>query len=104
MAAQNRFFATGFHPYAVPPWSASVTRHFIRIGHGSMMPKSSQTWCSWKTARMTLQHSARSAEHGSKDDALAARIAVSCRLDAAPRKLQICDVGARDQKDQPGRS
>lgn len=35
-ASENRFFATGYHPYAVPPWSASVTRHFIHLGHGLM--------------------------------------------------------------------
>jgi hypothetical protein len=34
-AAQNRFFATGYHPYAMPPWSASVTRHFVNAGHGA---------------------------------------------------------------------
>ena len=32
-AAQDRFFATGYHPYAMPPWSASVTRHFVNAGH-----------------------------------------------------------------------
>jgi hypothetical protein len=35
-AAQNRIFATGYHPYAVPPWSASVTRHFVHAGHGAL--------------------------------------------------------------------
>ena len=32
-ASENRFFATGYHPYGVPPWSLSVTRQFVRIGH-----------------------------------------------------------------------
>jgi hypothetical protein len=35
-ASQNRFFATGYHSYAAPPWSPSVTRHFVDIGHSSM--------------------------------------------------------------------
>lgn len=35
-ASQNRFFATGYHPYAAAPWSPSVTRHFIHIGHGGL--------------------------------------------------------------------
>lgn len=34
--AENRFFATGYHPYGARPWSASVTRHLIRTGHGLM--------------------------------------------------------------------
>lgn len=38
-AAENRFFATGYHPYAVPPWSASVTRHFVRSAHVLMLCK-----------------------------------------------------------------
>jgi hypothetical protein len=33
-AAESRFFATGYHPYSVPPWSVSVTRHFLRVAHG----------------------------------------------------------------------
>jgi hypothetical protein len=33
-ASQNRFFATGYHPYLAPPWSPSVTRHFIYSTHG----------------------------------------------------------------------
>ncbi len=35
-AAENRFFATGYHPYGAPPWSSSVTRHFIHIAHGAL--------------------------------------------------------------------
>lgn len=35
-AAQNRFFATGYHPYSVPPWSPTVTRHFVHVGHGAL--------------------------------------------------------------------
>lgn len=38
-AAQNRFFATGYHPYVVPPWSPTVTRHFIHVGHGGVQLK-----------------------------------------------------------------
>jgi hypothetical protein len=34
-AAQNRFFAADYHPYAVPPWSPSVTRHFVLVGHSA---------------------------------------------------------------------
>jgi hypothetical protein len=30
-AANNRFFATGYHPYLTPPWSPSVLRHFLRV-------------------------------------------------------------------------
>ena len=33
-ASENRFFATGFHDYGTPSWSADVTRHFIRPEHG----------------------------------------------------------------------
>lgn len=36
-AAENRFFATGYHAYAVPPWSPSVTRHFLHFGNGAML-------------------------------------------------------------------
>lgn len=32
-AANNRFFATGYHPYQTPPWSPSVLRHFVRVAH-----------------------------------------------------------------------
>jgi len=35
-ASQNRFFATGYHPYATPPWSPMVTRHFVRLGQGAL--------------------------------------------------------------------
>jgi hypothetical protein len=38
-ASQNRFFATGYHAYAVRPWSASVTRHFVHIGRSSLIFK-----------------------------------------------------------------
>jgi hypothetical protein len=33
-ASENRFFATGFHDYGIPSWSAEVTRHFINPQHG----------------------------------------------------------------------
>lgn len=38
-AAENRFFATGYHPYAMPSWSPSVTRHFMRVMHGARMER-----------------------------------------------------------------
>jgi hypothetical protein len=38
-AANNRLFATGSHPYAVPPWSPSVLRQFVRSGHPLMLAK-----------------------------------------------------------------
>ena len=28
-ASENRFFATGYHDYGIPSWSAEVTRHFV---------------------------------------------------------------------------
>ena len=33
-ASENRFFATGFHDYGIPSWSAEVTRHFANPQHG----------------------------------------------------------------------
>jgi hypothetical protein len=33
-AAENRFFATAYHPYMVSPFSASVLRHFSHAMHG----------------------------------------------------------------------
>lgn len=33
-AAQNRLFATGYHAFGAPPWSPTVTRHFIYVMHG----------------------------------------------------------------------
>lgn len=36
-AAENRFFATGFHDYGTPSWSADVTRHFVNPEHGLML-------------------------------------------------------------------
>jgi hypothetical protein len=33
-ASENRFFATGYHDYGIPSWSAEVTRHFISPEHG----------------------------------------------------------------------
>jgi len=33
-ASENRFFATGFHEYAVPSWSPEITRHFLNPQHG----------------------------------------------------------------------
>ncbi|KAA6459175.1 hypothetical protein DYQ86_18120 [Acidobacteria bacterium AB60] len=36
-ASENRFFATGFHDYGIPSWSAEVTRHFINPEHGLIL-------------------------------------------------------------------
>ena len=33
-ASENRFFATGYHDYGIPSWSAEVTRHFVNEQHG----------------------------------------------------------------------
>ncbi len=33
-ASRNRFFATGYHDYGIPSWSAEVTRHFVNPEHG----------------------------------------------------------------------
>jgi hypothetical protein len=38
-AAENRFFATGYHPYSAPPWSPSVTHHFMRVMQGAGMER-----------------------------------------------------------------
>jgi hypothetical protein len=42
-AAENRFFATGYHPYSVPPWSLSVMRHFVHTGR-QPMPLKALVW------------------------------------------------------------
>jgi hypothetical protein len=36
-ASQNRFFATGFHDYGTPSWSADVLRHFVNPEHGLVL-------------------------------------------------------------------
>ncbi len=33
-ASENRFFATGYHDYGTPSWSADVMRHFVDPQHG----------------------------------------------------------------------
>jgi hypothetical protein len=33
-AAENRFFATGYHDYSIPSWSGEVSRHFVNPQHG----------------------------------------------------------------------
>lgn len=33
-ASQNRFFATGYHDYGTPSWTAEVMRHFVNPDHG----------------------------------------------------------------------
>jgi len=51
-ASENRFFATGFHDYGVPSWSAEVTRHFVNPQHG---------WALWSGLCMAMLYSAISA-------------------------------------------
>jgi hypothetical protein len=48
-ASENRFFATGFHDYGVPSWSAEVTRHFVNPQHG---------WTLWSGLCMAMLYSA----------------------------------------------
>ena len=36
-ASQNRFFATAYHSYGEPSWSAEVSRHFINPEHGLVL-------------------------------------------------------------------
>lgn len=36
-AAANRFFGTAYHGYAIPPWSADITRHFVRPEYGRVL-------------------------------------------------------------------
>ena len=36
-ASENRFFATGFHDYGIPSWSAEVTRRFVTPEHGLVL-------------------------------------------------------------------
>jgi hypothetical protein len=51
-ASENRFFATGFHDYGAPSWSAEVTRHFVNPQHG---------WVLWSGLCMAMLYSAISA-------------------------------------------
>lgn len=51
-AAENRFFATGYHDYGIPSWSAEVTRHFVTPQHG---------WALWSGLCMAMLYSAISA-------------------------------------------
>jgi len=51
-ASENRFFATGFHDYGIPSWSAEVTRHFVNPQHG---------WALWSGLCMAMLYSAISA-------------------------------------------
>ena len=48
-ASENRFFATGYHDYGVPSWSAEVTRHFVNPQHG---------WALWSGLFMAMLYSA----------------------------------------------
>jgi hypothetical protein len=36
-AAENRFFATGFHDYGTPSWAHDVTRQFVSPEHGMVL-------------------------------------------------------------------
>jgi hypothetical protein len=36
-ASKNRFFATGYHSFDIPSWSAEVTRHFVNPEHGLVL-------------------------------------------------------------------
>jgi hypothetical protein len=36
-ASENRFFATGYHDFGIPSWSAEVTRHFVNPEHGLVL-------------------------------------------------------------------
>ena len=38
-ASNNRFFATGSHPFSVPSWAPVVLRQFIRSDQPSMLTK-----------------------------------------------------------------
>lgn len=51
-ASENRFFATGFHDYGTPSWSAEVLRHFVNPEHG---------WILWSGLCMAMVYSAISA-------------------------------------------
>jgi hypothetical protein len=51
-ASENRFFATGFHDYSIPSWSAEVTRHFVNPQHGLVL---------WQGLGMAMVYSAISA-------------------------------------------
>jgi hypothetical protein len=51
-ASENRFFATGFHDYSIPSWSAEVMRHFVNPQHGPVL---------WQGLVMAMVYSAISA-------------------------------------------
>ena len=51
-ASENRFFATSFHDYGIPSWSAEVTRNFVNPQHG---------WALWSGLLMATLYSAISA-------------------------------------------
>jgi hypothetical protein len=51
-AAENRFFATAYHDYSIPSWSAEVTRHFVNPQHGLAL---------WSGLGMAMVYSALSA-------------------------------------------
>lgn len=51
-ASENRFFATGYHDFGIPSWSAEVTRHLVNPQHG---------WALWSGLCMAMLYSAISA-------------------------------------------
>ena len=51
-ASENRFFATGYHDYGIPSWSAEVMRHFVNPQHGMAL---------WTGLGMAMLYSAISA-------------------------------------------
>ena len=51
-ASENRFFATGYHDYGIPSWSAEVMRHFVNPQHGLAL---------WSGLGMAMVYSAISA-------------------------------------------
>ena len=51
-AAMNRFFATGYHDYGTPSWSADVMRHLVNPQHGAAL---------WTELGMAMLYSAISA-------------------------------------------
>ena len=48
-ASENRFFATGYHDFGIPSWSAEVTRHFVDPEQG---------WVLWSGLGMAMVYSA----------------------------------------------
>ena len=51
-ASKNFFFATDYHDYGIPSWTAEVTRHFVDPQHG---------WALWSGLSMAMLYAAISA-------------------------------------------